>query len=121
MTNARSAGTANPGRPAEAPRPLSASPAELAPRPCLQGSARSGSRKREHSAKLREASGLTWQDDIGAASEVNFLHDENAPCVIFTDIPGTIPGQQGFHQLLWRQAQEHDARLSHRPLQDRAE
>ena len=31
---------------------------------------------------MREASGLTWQDDIGAATKV-ILHDENAPCVIF--------------------------------------
>jgi len=33
------------------------------------------------------------EKDIGMASEV-ILHDENAPCVIFTDVPGTLPGSK---------------------------
>ena len=41
---------------------------------------------------MREVKGLTWQNEIGMASEV-MLHDENAPCVIFDDVPGTLPGQ----------------------------
>ena len=43
--------------------------------------------------EVREASGLSWQEDIGMASEV-ILHEEGAPCVIFKDIPGTIPGSR---------------------------
>ena len=43
--------------------------------------------------EVREASGLTWQDDIGMAAEMS-LHDENAPCVIFEDVPGTLPGSR---------------------------
>ncbi len=43
--------------------------------------------------EVREAPGLSWQEDIGMASEV-ILHEEGAPCVIFTDIPGTLPGSR---------------------------
>src|SRR6195256_2406175 len=43
--------------------------------------------------EVREVKGLSWQKDIGMASEV-ILHDENAPCVIFTDVPGTLPGSR---------------------------
>jgi 4-hydroxy-3-polyprenylbenzoate decarboxylase len=37
--------------------------------------------------------GLSWQKDIGMAAEV-ILHDESAPCVIFEDVPGTLPGSR---------------------------
>ncbi len=43
--------------------------------------------------EIREVGGLTWQHDIGAAAEV-ILHDENAPCVVFEDIPGTLAGSR---------------------------
>ena len=43
--------------------------------------------------EIREAPGLSWQKDIGMASEV-ILHDENAPCVLFTDVPGTLKGSK---------------------------
>ena len=43
--------------------------------------------------EVRSVKGLSWQRDIGAASEV-ILHDENAPCVIFEDIPGSLPGSK---------------------------
>src|ERR1700704_4261326 len=43
--------------------------------------------------EVREVKGLSWQKDIGMAAEV-ILHDENAPCVIFTDVPGTPPGSR---------------------------
>jgi 4-hydroxy-3-polyprenylbenzoate decarboxylase len=43
--------------------------------------------------EVREVGGLTWQHDIGAAAEV-ILHDENAPCVVFHDIPGTLAGSR---------------------------
>src|SRR5258708_12013426 len=40
--------------------------------------------------EIREVKGLSWQQDIGMASEV-ILHSENAACVIFIDVPGTLP------------------------------
>src|SRR5271163_2653538 len=43
--------------------------------------------------EIREVRGLTWQSDIGMAAEV-ILHDENAPCVVFEDIPGTLAGSK---------------------------
>src|ERR1041385_6306335 len=43
--------------------------------------------------EVREVKGLSWQKDIGMAAEV-ILHDENAPCVIFEDVPGTLPGSR---------------------------
>ena len=43
--------------------------------------------------EVRTAKGLSWQKDIGMASEV-ILHDESAPCVIFEDVPGTLPGSR---------------------------
>ncbi|HVY58762.1 MAG TPA: UbiD family decarboxylase [Xanthobacteraceae bacterium] len=43
--------------------------------------------------EVRHVKGLSWQEDIGMAAEV-ILHDENAPCVIFEDIPGALPGSR---------------------------
>src|SRR5439155_13021585 len=43
--------------------------------------------------EIREVKGLSWQKDIGMAAEV-ILHDENAPCVIFEDVPGALPGSR---------------------------
>src|SRR5262249_56178235 len=43
--------------------------------------------------EIREVKGLSWEKDIGMASEV-ILHDENAPCVIFEEVPGTLPGSK---------------------------
>jgi UbiD family decarboxylase len=43
--------------------------------------------------EVREQKGLSWEQEIGMASEV-ILHDENAPCVIFEDVPGTLPGSK---------------------------
>ncbi len=43
--------------------------------------------------ELREVKGLSWQTDIGMASEV-ILHDEKAPAVLFEDVPGTLPGSR---------------------------
>ena len=43
--------------------------------------------------EIREVKGLSWQKDIGMAAEV-ILHDESAPCVIFEDVPGTLPGSR---------------------------
>src|SRR3974377_975746 len=47
----------------------------------------------ERLGELREAKGLSWEKDIGMASEV-ILHDENAPCVMFSEVPGTLPGSR---------------------------
>ncbi|MFM1814997.1 MAG: UbiD-like subunit of potential (de) carboxylase, partial [Pseudomonadota bacterium] len=43
--------------------------------------------------EIREVSGLSWEREIGMASEV-ILHDEHAPCVIFKDVPGSLPGSR---------------------------
>jgi UbiD family decarboxylase len=43
--------------------------------------------------EIREVKGLNWQEEIGQASEV-ILHDEKAPCLIFEDVPGTLPGSR---------------------------
>ena len=43
--------------------------------------------------EIREAKGLSWQEDIGTATEL-LMHDEHAPCVVFEDIPGSLPGSR---------------------------
>ncbi len=43
--------------------------------------------------EIREVKGLSWQEDIGMVSELA-LHDENADCLVFEDIPGTIKGSR---------------------------
>jgi UbiD family decarboxylase len=43
--------------------------------------------------EVREVKGLNWEEEIGMAAEV-VLHDEKAPCVIFEDVPDTIPGSR---------------------------
>ncbi len=70
--------------------------------------------------EIREVKGLSWQKDIGMASEV-ILHDENAPCVIFEDVPGTLPGSRVLVNFFGGKRQKHDARLPDRPDQARAE
>ena len=47
----------------------------------------------EKLGEVREAKGLSWEKDIGMASEV-ILHDETAPCVVFTEVPGTLKGSK---------------------------
>jgi len=41
--------------------------------------------------ELREVKGASWEEEIGMAAEV-VLHDENAPCVVFDDVPGCPEG-----------------------------
>ncbi len=43
--------------------------------------------------EVRHVKGLSWEEDIGAASEI-VLHDEQAPCIVFEDVPGTLPGSK---------------------------
>ena len=43
--------------------------------------------------EIREVKGLSWQQDIGTVAEMA-LHDDNAPCFIFEDVPGTIKGSR---------------------------
>lgn len=43
--------------------------------------------------EIREVRGLSWQEEIGEAAEV-LMHDERAPCVLFEDIPGSLPGSR---------------------------
>jgi 4-hydroxy-3-polyprenylbenzoate decarboxylase len=37
--------------------------------------------------------GANWQEEIGMAAEL-VLHSDAAPCVVFEDIPGTLPGSR---------------------------
>src|SRR5262245_50103847 len=43
--------------------------------------------------EVKEVSGLTWQQDIGIVAGVA-LHDDNAPCFVFNEVPGTISGSR---------------------------
>ena len=43
--------------------------------------------------EIEQVKGLSWQQDIGMVSEMA-LHDDNAPCFIFEDVPGTIDGSR---------------------------
>jgi len=43
--------------------------------------------------EIKEVKGLSWQHDIGMVSEMA-LRDDNAPCFIFEDVPGTIEGSR---------------------------
>ena len=90
--DAKSTGAATPGRPVEPSRPSGTAPSDLRP-DIAYTDLREWIDEARKLGEVREASGLTWQDDIGAASEV-ILHDENAPCVIFDNIPGTIAGSK---------------------------
>jgi UbiD family decarboxylase len=47
----------------------------------------------EELGEVRVAKGLTWQEEIGMAAEV-VLHEEGSPCVIFEDIPDSLPGSR---------------------------
>jgi len=47
----------------------------------------------EKLGEIRIVKGATWQEEIGLAAEL-VLHDENAPCVIFDDVPGCKQGQR---------------------------
>jgi UbiD family decarboxylase len=43
--------------------------------------------------EIKEVKGLSWQSDIGIVSEMA-VRDDNAPCFIFEDVPGTIKGSR---------------------------
>lgn len=43
--------------------------------------------------EVKIVKGASWEQDIGMATEV-VMHDENAPCVVFEEIPGAIPGSR---------------------------
>jgi UbiD family decarboxylase len=43
--------------------------------------------------EIKEVKGLSWQEDIGMVSEMA-LRDDNAPCFIFEDVPGSIKGSR---------------------------
>ena len=60
--------------------------------------------------EVKDVEGLSWQRDIGMVAEMS-AHTDNAPCFVFEDVPGTLPGSRAAGQFLRRQAQEHDARL----------
>lgn len=43
--------------------------------------------------EVREVEGLSWEKDIGLCAEV-VQKEEKSPCVIFTKIPGSLPGSR---------------------------
>ena len=43
--------------------------------------------------EVRQVNGLSWQRDIGMVSEIA-LHDDDAPCFLFDEVPGTIKGSR---------------------------
>lgn len=43
--------------------------------------------------EIKEVKGLSWQSDIGMVAELA-LHDDNAACFIFEDVPGTLKGSR---------------------------
>ena len=47
----------------------------------------------EKLGEVKFVKGATWERDIGMATEV-VNHDDKAPCVVFDDVPGTIPGSR---------------------------
>ena len=47
----------------------------------------------EKLGEVKYVESATWERDIGMASEV-VQHDENAPCVIFGQIPGSLEGSR---------------------------
>jgi len=47
----------------------------------------------ERLGEIRTASGLSWQEDIGMATEL-LQHDETSPSVIFDKIAGSLPGSR---------------------------
>lgn len=47
----------------------------------------------EKLGEIRHVKGASWQEEIGMAAEL-VQHDENAPCVIFDEIPGCKKGQR---------------------------
>lgn len=47
----------------------------------------------EKLGEIRHVKGANWQEEIGMAAEL-IMHDENAPCAIFEDVPGCKKGQR---------------------------
>lgn len=43
--------------------------------------------------EVKEVQGLSYQKEIGQLAELS-AHDENAPCFVFEDVPGTLKGSR---------------------------
>jgi 4-hydroxy-3-polyprenylbenzoate decarboxylase len=43
--------------------------------------------------EVKEVGGLSYQKDIGVVVELS-SHDEDAPCFVFENVPGTLPGSR---------------------------
>ena len=54
---------------------------------------RSWLERAEALGEVKHVKGASWEKDIGMASEL-VLRSEKAPCVVFDDVPGTIPGSR---------------------------
>ena len=47
----------------------------------------------EKLGEVKHVQGLSWQKDIGMVSEMA-AHTDNAPCFVFEDVPGALPGSR---------------------------
>jgi 4-hydroxy-3-polyprenylbenzoate decarboxylase len=47
----------------------------------------------ERLGEVEIVKGANWQEEIGMAAEL-VLHSDSAPCVVFEDIPDTLPGSR---------------------------
>ena len=43
--------------------------------------------------EVKEVDGLSYQRDIGMVAEMS-AHTDDAPCFVFNDVPGTLPGSR---------------------------
>src|SRR4051794_19970694 len=43
--------------------------------------------------EVKQVKGLSWEQDIGMVVEMA-THDDNSPCFIFEEVPGTIKGSR---------------------------
>src|SRR5258706_14063269 len=43
--------------------------------------------------EVKTVKGLSWERDIGMVNEMA-THADNAPCFVFEDVPGTLPGSR---------------------------
>src|SRR5581483_5628694 len=86
-------GRQTPGTPSTKPLPSELS-ATGATRPRIAYSdLREWIKEADKLGEVREVEGLTWQDDIGIATEL-LQQDDNSPCVIFNKVPGSLPGSR---------------------------
>jgi 4-hydroxy-3-polyprenylbenzoate decarboxylase len=72
--------------------PIAATSSNVAPR-IVYDDLREWLEETRRLGEVRDVSGLSWQQDIGMVAGMA-LHDDSAPCFVFNEIPGTIPGSR---------------------------